>query len=64
LHGPQVNRIRKALSKKFPPNGRAPANLTDKAVLLLLVPEFDKNGWKHPSIDSIARARGRRNKRG
>jgi hypothetical protein len=62
--GWQLKRIKKVLPILFPPDGRVPSNLTDKAVQRRLVPVFEKNGWKEPSIDSIARARGRRDRRG
>jgi hypothetical protein len=61
--GWQLKRIKKVLAKLFPPDGRVPSNLTDKAVQRLLVPVFKKNDWREPSIDSIARARGRRDRR-
>jgi hypothetical protein len=54
----QVGRIKQALSLKFP--GGVPPNLTDKEILRRIEPIFEKNSWKLPSIDSVARARGRR----
>jgi hypothetical protein len=62
--GWQLKRIKDVLLTIFLPDGRVPSNLTDKAVQARLVPVFEKNGWKLPSIDSIARARGRRDRRG
>jgi hypothetical protein len=54
----RVGRIKQALSKEFP-NG-VPPNLTDKEIRRRIEPIFEKNSWKLPSVDSIARARGRR----
>jgi hypothetical protein len=54
----QVGRIKLALSIEFP-DGLSP-NLTDKEVRRRIEPIFKKNSWKLPSIDSVARARGRR----
>ena len=54
----QVGRIKQALNIEFP-NG-VPPNLTDKELRRRIEPMFEKNSWKLPSVDSIARARGRR----
>ena len=42
------------------PDG-VPPNLTGKEIQAQIEPIFKKNSWKLPSVDSIARARGRRN---
>jgi hypothetical protein len=57
-HSSQVDRIKLALSIKFP-DGVSP-NLTDKEVRRRIEPIFKKESWKLASIDSVARARGRR----
>ena len=57
--GRQVDRIKQALSVEFPDG--VPPNLTDKEIQRRIEPFFEKNSWKRPSVDSIARARGRRN---
>lgn len=54
----QVGRIKQALSIEFPDG--VPPNLTDKEILRRIGPIFEKNSWKLPSINSVARARGRR----
>jgi hypothetical protein len=54
----QIDRIKQALNKEFP-EGALP-NLTDKEILGRITTFFIKNSWKPPSVDSIARARGRR----
>ncbi|WP_426614491.1 hypothetical protein [Bradyrhizobium sp. McL0616] len=53
----QIDRTKWALGKKFP-NG-VPPDLTGKAVRRAIEPTFKKNSWKLPSVDTIARARGR-----
>ncbi|MET4033368.1 hypothetical protein ABIB94_004160 [Bradyrhizobium sp. JR7.2] len=55
----QINRIKEALSLEFT-DGPPPPNLTDKEILGRIKPIFEEKSWKLPSIDSIARARGRR----
>ena len=62
--GWQLDRINEMLARVFPPHGRVPPDLTNKAVQRLLAPEFEKAGLKLPSVDSIARARGRRDRSG
>jgi hypothetical protein len=57
----QINHIKEALSVEFPDG--VPPDLTNKEILGRIKTIFEKNSWKLPSIDSIARARGRR-KRG
>ena len=54
----QVKRIKDVLLMEFP-DGVSP-NLTDKEIQGLIEPIFKNNSWKLPSVDSIARARGRR----
>jgi hypothetical protein len=44
----------------FPPDGRVPPDLKHKQVLALIEPVYRKGNWPVPSVDSIARARGRR----
>jgi hypothetical protein len=54
----QVDRTKQALCTKFPDG--VPPSLTDKEIRRRIEPIFKKNSWKLASIDSIARARGRR----
>jgi hypothetical protein len=54
----QVGRVKWALSVAFP-DGVGP-DLTDKEIQRCIEPIFRANSWKLASIDSIARARGRR----
>ena len=54
----QLDRANEVLRGEFP-NG-VPPNLTDKQIQSRIVPVFKEKGWKLPSIDTIARARGRR----
>jgi hypothetical protein len=54
----QVDRIKRALRMEFPDG--VPPNLTEKEVQRRIKPVFKEKGWKLPSVDSIARARGRR----
>jgi hypothetical protein len=56
--GSQVDRIKRALSIAFP-DGVGP-DLTDKEIQRRIEPIFKRNSWKLASVDSIARARGRR----
>ncbi|MDI3565920.1 MULTISPECIES: hypothetical protein [Bradyrhizobium] len=58
--GWQLDRLRDVLRIVFPPDGRVPANFTHGAVQGLIAPEYEKENWKLPSIDSIARVRDRR----
>jgi hypothetical protein len=53
-----LDRTKEVLRNEFP-NG-VPPNLTDKEIQSRLVPVSEEKGWKLPSIDTIARARGRR----
>jgi hypothetical protein len=54
----QVDRINQALRMEFP-EGASP-DLTEKEIQRRIGPIFEKKSWKLPSVDSIARARGRR----
>jgi hypothetical protein len=54
----QVDRTSEALRDEFP-NG-VPPNLTNKEIRRRIEPVFEEKGWKLASVDSIARARGRR----
>ena len=54
----QLYRTKVALRAAFP-NGVSP-NDTDKEVQRRIEPIFKQKSWKLPSVDSIARARGRR----
>jgi hypothetical protein len=54
----QIFRIKYALRTEFP-DGVSP-NLTDKEIQRRINPIFKRRSWKFPSVDSIARARGRR----
>jgi hypothetical protein len=58
--GPQIKKIKEALLIQLPPDGRVSPNLKDKEVLAIIEPVFERNGWRLPKVDSIARARGRR----
>jgi hypothetical protein len=53
-----VARTKWALGIEFP--GGVPPNLTGKEIQGRIEPIFIKHSWKLPSVDSIARARGRR----
>ncbi|TYL72060.1 hypothetical protein [Bradyrhizobium cytisi] len=53
----QVARVKEALRELFPVG--TPLRLPNKKIQELLEPIFEKNSWKRPSIDSVARARGR-----
>jgi hypothetical protein len=46
----------------YPPDGKVPDGIKDKEVLQIIEPEYRKQGKTAPSIDTIARARGRRKK--
>jgi hypothetical protein len=59
----QLDSLREILLIVFPPDGLVPADLKDKAVLVRVAPEFEKRHLRVPSIDTIARARGRRKPR-
>jgi hypothetical protein len=54
----QIDRIKRALGIKFPDG--VPPEVTLKEVQRSIVGIFRKNCWKPPSLDSIARALGRR----
>jgi hypothetical protein len=54
----QLYRIKYALGAEFP-DGVSP-NITDKEIQRRIHPIFKRKSWKFPSVDSIARARGRR----
>jgi hypothetical protein len=56
--GWQVARVKELLPIVFPDG--VPGDATDKAVQKRLVPAFKDRGWKLPSLDTIARARGGR----
>jgi len=58
----QLDRTKDVLRAEFPDG--VPPNLTDKEVRRRIEPVFKKNGWKLSSVDTIARARGRRDRRG
>jgi hypothetical protein len=60
--GWQRDRTNDVLRTEFPDG--VPPDLTDKEVRRRIEPVFKKNGWKLPSVDTIARARGRRDRRG
>jgi hypothetical protein len=55
----QIDRIKQALGIEFP-DRVVPPNLTGKEIQERIEPIFKRNSWKLPSVDSIARARGRR----
>jgi hypothetical protein len=59
--GWQLDRTKDVLRAEFPDG--VPPNLTDKEVRRRIEPVFKKNGWKLSSVDTIARARGRRERR-
>jgi hypothetical protein len=54
----QIDRIKEALRVEFPDG--VPPNLTEKEIQGRIRTIFENNCWKLPSVDSIARARGRR----
>lgn len=54
----QVNHTKSALLAEFPEG--VPPEISNKAVLRRIEPTFKRKGLKPPSIDTIARARGRR----
>jgi hypothetical protein len=54
----QIDRINLALRVEFPDG--VPPNVTNKEILGRIMPIFTKKSWNEPSVDSIARARGRR----
>jgi hypothetical protein len=54
----QLDRTNEVLRNEFPDG--VPPNLTDKEIQSRIVPVFHERGWKLSSIDTIARARGRR----
>ena len=54
----QLCRTKYALRTEFP-DGVSP-DLTDKEIQRRIDPIFKRKSWKFPSVDSIARARGRR----
>jgi hypothetical protein len=54
----QIDRIKQALGMEFPDG--VPPNLTEKEIQRRIKPIFKDKSWKLPSVDSIARARGRR----
>src|SRR5258708_17693237 len=56
--GWQLDRTNDVLRAEFP-NG-VPPDLTNKEVRRRIEPVFKKNGWKLASVDTIARAHGRR----
>jgi hypothetical protein len=57
----QVDNINSALSIEFPDG--VPPHLTHKEVQKRIQTIFENNSWKLPSLDSIARARGRRRRK-
>ena len=54
----QVDHIQQALRMEFP--DEVPPNVTAKEIQRRIEPIFKKNSWKLPSLDSVARALGRR----
>jgi hypothetical protein len=58
--GPKVARVKQVLPEVFPPNGRPPRDMPEKAIRELIDAAFDKRGWPHAKRDVIARAAGRR----
>ena len=58
--GWQVGRVKKALKEKYPPDGQPPIDLPLKTVRDDLKDIFKRQGWKLASLDSVARAIGRR----
>lgn len=58
--GRQIQRIKEALPRAYPPEGNVPDGHTNKQVQQRLAPWFDQMGWKLAGVDSIARVRGRR----
>lgn len=58
--GWKLQPLMEVLQSVFPPDGRVPAELSHKAVKARLEPEYKKRDLPVPSVDTIARARGRR----
>lgn len=50
------------LRRRFPPDGLAPYDFTHQKVWNIVEPDYRELGRTPPSIDTIARARGRRKK--
>jgi hypothetical protein len=61
VDGWQVRRVKQALQELFPPDGHPPLEMALKAILKRINEEFFKpRHWKFASLDSLARAMGRR----
>jgi hypothetical protein len=61
VDGWQVRRVKQALQALFPPDGHPPLEMALKAILKRINEEFFKPRlWKFASLDSLARAMGRR----
>jgi hypothetical protein len=58
--GRQVTRVKEVLLELFPPEGRAPEQMTLKAIWKAVCDKFRERKWKLASRDSVARAIGRR----
>lgn len=54
----QLDRTKEVLGNKFPEG--APPDLPDREIQRRIADVFRAKGWKLPSVDTIARARGRR----
>lgn len=60
--GRKLRDLYSILLQMFPPDAKIPDGMKDKEVLNLIEPEYRKQGKTPPSIDTVARARGRRKK--
>jgi hypothetical protein len=58
--GRQVSRVKQALKELFPPDGRPPDDMLLKTVGNHVNKIFEERRWKPASLDSLARAMGRR----
>jgi hypothetical protein len=60
VDGPQVARIKKVLPALYPPEGRVPDHQRTKGVYFSVSDELQRRHEKPVSLDSVARAIGRR----
>lgn len=58
--GPELRVLMPILRRRFPPDGRVPHALQHQEVWTIVLPDYKELGREPPSIDTIARARGRR----
>jgi hypothetical protein len=60
----QIEQVEEAFRIVFPPEGRAPPDLTHKQVQKYIKPVFEKRRWKLASTESIRRVRERQKRSG